>query len=137
MELVLVVPGLLLLMLVLALGGRLVEARGAVAGAARDAARAASLARYPGNGSLGADTLAQSAASSDLTSYCAGPHLDVVVTGFPALGQVAVVGENVTVTVQCDIDTSVFGLLGFGPRYEIRGSAVAPLDPLMCRGTTC
>jgi Flp pilus assembly protein TadG len=136
-ELVIVVPGLLLLMLIVALGGRLVEARGAVAGAARDAARAASLARYPGDGSLGADTLAQNAASSDLSGYCAGAHLNVAVTGFPQAGQAATEGENVTVTVNCDIDTSVFGMLGFGSRYDVTGSAVAPLDPFMCRGTAC
>jgi Flp pilus assembly protein TadG len=136
-ELAVVIPGLLLLMLIVALGGRLVEARGAVDGAARDAARAASLARYPGLGALGATSLAQQAAGGDLSSWCTGTHFGVVVNGFPAIGQQAQLGETVTVTVHCSIDTSVFGIFRIGARYLVTGTAVAPLDPFMCRGTAC
>lgn len=136
-ELAVVIPGLLLLMLIVALGGRLVEAQGAVDGAARDAARAASLARYPGTGVLGADTLAQQAAGGDLTSWCTGNHLNVTVAGFPGVGQPAPLGDNVTVTVQCSIDTSVFGVFHLGLRHQMTSVAVAPLDPYMCRGLAC
>ena len=136
-ELAVVIPGLLLLLLIVALGGRLVEAQGAVDGAARDAARAASLARYPGLGALGATSLAEQAAGGDLSSWCTGSHFGVAVNGFPGIGQQAPLGGTVTVTVTCDIDTSVFGMFNLGPRHQMTGIAVAPLDPFMCRGTAC
>jgi len=136
-ELVVVIPALVLLLLIVALGGRLVESQGAVDGAARDAARAASLARYPGNGALGATSLAQQAAAGDLSSFCAGGNLAVRVTGFPAIDQPAQLGDNVTVQVACDINTGVFAVLGLGTRHQMTATAVAPLDPFMCRGTQC
>jgi Flp pilus assembly protein TadG len=136
-ELAVVVPALVLLLLIVALGGRLVESQGAIDGAARDAARAASLARYPGTGPLGATSLAQQAAAGDLSGYCTGGNLDVTVSNFPALDQPAQLGDNVTVQVTCDINTSVFGVLGLGTRHRMTASAIAPLDPFMCRGTQC
>jgi Flp pilus assembly protein TadG len=136
-ELAVVIPALALLLLIVALGGRLVESQGAIDGAARDAARAASLARYPGTGPLGATSLAQQAAAGDLSGYCTGGNLNVTVSNFPALDQPAQLGDNVTVQVTCDINTSVFGVLGFGARHQMTASAIAPLDPFMCRGTQC
>jgi Flp pilus assembly protein TadG len=132
-ELAVIAPALVLLLLLVALGGWLVEARGAIDGAARDAARAASLARTPGPGQLGATTLADQAAVADLTGYCTGGNLKVNVTGFPALGAVAQLGDNVTVTVTCGVDTNFFGL----GTHWMTGTAVAPLDPYMCRGLDC
>jgi Flp pilus assembly protein TadG len=136
-ELAVMIPLLVLLMLIVALGGRLVESRGAIDGAARDAARAASLARYPGPGLLGATTLADQAAAGDLTGYCTGGNLKVDVTGFPATGEAAELGDNVTVSVTCGINASVFGVLGLGDTHWMTGTAVAPLDPYMCRGEDC
>lgn len=136
-ELAVVVPALALLLLIVALGGRLVEAQGAIDGAARDAARAASLARYPGTGPLGATSLAQQAAAGDLSGYCVGGNLNVTVSDFPALDQPAPLGDNVTVQVTCDINTDVFGVLGLGARHQMTATAIAPLDPFMCRGTQC
>jgi hypothetical protein len=139
-ELAVLTPILVLLMLLVALGGRLVEARGAIDGAARDAARAASLARYPGSqGPLGATTLAEQAAAGDLTGYCTGGNLSVSVAPgtFPPLGQSAQLGDNVTVTVTCTINTSVFGPLGLHSADTMTATAVAPLDPYMCRGLQC
>lgn len=136
-ELAVVIPALALLLLIVALGGRLVESQGAIDGAARDAARAASLARYPGTGPLGATSLAQQAAAGDLSGYCTGGDLAVTVTSFPALDQPAQLGDNVTVQVTCDINTSVFGVLGLGARHQMTANAIAPLDPFMCRGTQC
>jgi Flp pilus assembly protein TadG len=132
-ELAVIAPVLVLLMLLVAFGGRLVEARGAIDGAARDAARAASLARIPGEGPLGATTLADQAAAADLTGYCTGSDLAVNVTGFPALNDAAELGDNVTVTVTCGINTNFFGL----GTHSMTGTAVAPLDPFMCRGEQC
>jgi hypothetical protein len=135
-ELAAVVPALALLLLIVALAGDLVQAQGMVDGAARDAARAASMARYPGNGTLGADSLATQAADGDLTGRCIGAA-SVSVAGFPGIGQPAQLGDTVTVTVQCDIDTSIFGVLRLPATRTTTGIAVAPLDPLMCRGTAC
>ncbi|HSZ41313.1 MAG TPA: TadE/TadG family type IV pilus assembly protein [Trebonia sp.] len=136
-ELAVIVPALLLLMLLVVLGGHLVEARGAVDGAARDAARAASLARYPGQGTLGATSLADQAADGDLQGWCANGEPQVTVTGFPGAGNQAQLGDNVTVNVTCDINTSIFGLLDLPARFPVTGTAVAPLDPYMCRGQDC
>lgn len=136
-ELAVILPALLLLMLIVALGGRLVEARGAIDGAARDAARAASLARYPGTGNLGATYLAVQAADGDLKGWCANGGPRVSVLNFPALGDQAQLGDNVTVRVTCDINTSVFGLLDLRSTLPVTGTAIAPLDPYMCRGLQC
>ena len=136
-ELAVVIPALALLLLIVALGGRLVEAQGAIDGAARDAARAASLARDPGTGPLGAASLAQQAAAGDLSGYCTGGQLAVKVTNFPALDEPAQLGDNVTVLVTCYINTSVFGVLGLHATHKMTASAIAPLDPFMCRGTQC
>jgi Flp pilus assembly protein TadG len=131
-ELAAVIPALALLLLIVALAGDFVQAQGSVDGAARDAARAASLARNPGS----ADTLATQAADGDLTGRCLG-DIGVSVYGFPALGQSAALGDTVTVTVRCDIDTSIFGVFALPARRTMTGIATAPLDPFMCRGTAC
>jgi Flp pilus assembly protein TadG len=135
-ELAAVIPALALLLLIVALAGDFMQAQGSVDGAARDAARAASLARYPGTGSLGADSLATQAADGDLTGRCMGV-VGVRVDGFPALGQSAPLGGTVTVTVRCDIDTSIFGVFNLPATHTMTGIATAPLDPFMCRGTAC
>jgi Flp pilus assembly protein TadG len=138
-ELAVMIPALLLLMLIVVLGGRLVEARGAIDGAARDAARAASLARYPGAGDLGATSLADQAADGDLQGWCAngGPRVTVVPGTFPSPDQQVQLGDNVAVHVTCDINTSIFGLLRLPSTFPITGTAIAPLDPYMCRGLAC
>jgi hypothetical protein len=119
-----------------ALGGRRVEAPGAVDGAARDAARAASLARQPGDGPLGEQFLAEQAAGGDLSGWCPGQYLSVTVSP-PALDAPTALGQSVTVTVHCSIDTSIFGIFSLGARHTVTGVAVAPLDPYMCRGAAC
>ena len=135
-ELAAVVPALALLLLLVALAGDFVEAQGKVDGAARDAARAASMARYSGTGSLGADSLAAQAANGDLAGRCVGA-VGVTVAGFPGAGQQAQAGDTVTVTINCSIDTSIFGVFNLGATHDVTGIAAAPLDPLMCRGTAC
>lgn len=134
-ELVVIMPGLLLLLLLVAAGGRWVESHGAIDGAARDAARAASVARTSG----GAVSLAQQAATADLTSsgWCDPGSANVGVTGFPAGTGVTAQESDVTVTVRCDVNMSPFTLLGFNPAMPVKAAAVAPLDPFMCRGPNC
>ncbi|HEY2550931.1 MAG TPA: TadE/TadG family type IV pilus assembly protein [Streptosporangiaceae bacterium] len=115
-EFVLLAPVIILLMLFLLMAGRVVEANGQVGGAARDAARAASVARSTDE----ANQAAQEAVSSDIHQMqCGGPQLSGFVAGSAA----------VTVQLKCDLSLSPFG---FGS-LTITGSAVAPLDPLAAR----
>jgi Flp pilus assembly protein TadG len=137
-ELVVIAPALVLLLLLVGAGGRWVESHGAIDGAARDAARAASLARTPGD----AVTLAQQAADADLSGsgWCDAGTTNVEVTGFPAGTQVTPVTPgitDVTVTVTCSVNMSPFTALGFSAASPVTGTAVAPLDPYMCRGPNC
>ena len=131
-ELVVLAPGLALLLLLIAAGARVVEVQGHIDGAARDAARAASVARsYPG-----AVQAAQQAARADLgpTSLCAPRSVGVRVAGYPA---VPLPVAAVTVTVTCEVNMSPFTALGFGLSKRFTGQAVAPLDPFMCRDVAC
>ena len=130
-ELVVIAPGLIGLLLLVGAGGRVVEAQGHLDGAARDAARAASLA----DSAVQASQLALQAAQADLgsTSWCATRSVQALVTGFPAVGQLVVAGDDVTVTVQCDVNMSPFTVLGFNPAMAFSGRAVAPLDAFVER----
>lgn len=114
-EFVLLVPLLLVLMLFLAFAGRVVEAHGQVDGAARDAARAASIARSPGQAMAGA----RAAVDADIHGWCRG----VTVTGFTP-GSTAV-----AVTLHCSLDLT---FIDFG-HVPISGFAVAPLDQFVAR----
>jgi Flp pilus assembly protein TadG len=126
-ELVVLAPALALLLLLVAAGARVVEVQGHIDGAARDAARAASLARSLGQ----AQALATQAADADLgsTSWCQSVPAPTLV-GFPNQGQV-------TVTVTCTVNMSPFGPLGFNATRTFTGTAVAPLDPFVCRTGQC
>ena len=116
-EFAILAPAFVVLVLLLVVGGRIVEAQGQVDGAARDAARAASVQVY-GNLVQGA---VQSAARSDLTpgghSMCPG-GMTPSWTGGTAAGAV-------TVTVRCTINLSFFPGLG---ALTLSGHAAAPLD---------
>ena len=109
--------------------------QGHVDGAARDAARAASLGRSAAE----ADAFALQAAHADLgtSSWCAQGSVTATVAGFPAVGQAVLPGQDVTVTVGCEVNTSPFTILGFNPTTAFTAQAVAPLDPYMCRTGAC
>jgi Flp pilus assembly protein TadG len=130
-ELAVLAPGLALLLLLVAAGARVVEVQGHIDGAARDAARAASIARSYSQ----AVTAAQQAAAADLgpTSLCTPGTVGAQVAGFPAVPVTATAPGDVTVTVTCQVDMSPFKTLGFGVTKRFTGQAVAPLDPFMCR----
>ncbi len=134
-ELVVIAPGLILLLLLVGAAGRVVEAQGHLDGAARDAARAASLAQSPPQ----AGQAALQAAQDDLggTSWCAAGSVQTQVTGFPAAGQPVQPGGAVSVTVTCDVNMSPFGLLGFRPAMVLSSQAVVPLDVFTCREPGC
>jgi Flp pilus assembly protein TadG len=116
-EFVLVAPVLIVLMLFLVMAGRVEEARGEADGAARDAARAASIAQDPGDAQAFADQAITDDSSSNLT--CANPNVGGFAPGSPA----------VTVTVTCTLS---LGDIGFGT-WTITGYAVSPLDPYVAR----
>ncbi len=133
-ELAVVAPGLVLLLLLVGAAGRVVEAQAHLDGAARDAARAASIAPSP----VQASEAALQAAQADLgrTSWCAPGTVRATVTGYPAAG-LAQPGDDVAATVTCAADMSPFTLLGFRPSMPFTGRAVAPLDVFTCRGPGC
>lgn len=134
-ELVVLAPALALLLLLLGAGGRVVEVQGHIDGAARDAVRAASLARS----ALQASVLARQAAVADLgpASWCAPGSIVTQVNGYPAAGPLPAGGGDVAVIVSCEVNMSPFAALGFSAHMRFVGQAVAPLDPFMCRDVTC
>jgi Flp pilus assembly protein TadG len=114
-EFVLLAPLLIVLMLFLVLAGRVIEAHGQVDGAARDAARAASLARSLGE----ADADAQKAVNADINGWCQKVTVDGFTPGSTA----------VTVSLRCSLDLSYLGV----GTVTINGYAVAPLDQFVAR----
>ncbi len=124
-ELVLVVPMFLAALLLVVGLGRIVEAEGRVQGAARDAARAASIAR---SATLASDASRQ-AASVNLAEggvSCAAFEISVDTADFRPGGQVRV-------SVTCRADLSGFGLAGLPGSKTLRAEASAPLEQY--RGT--
>jgi Flp pilus assembly protein TadG len=121
-EMALLTPAFALLMLFIAGAGRIVEAQGQVDGAARDAARAASIQRDGGQVS----NAVYQAAYADLNP---GNHpmcpdgMQTNWNGGPATG-------NVQATVHCTINLMVVS--GFG-QVTLTGNAAAPLDTFMQR----
>jgi Flp pilus assembly protein TadG len=116
-EFAILAPMFVVVVLLLAVGGRIVEAQGQVDGAARDAARAASVQVY----GTQVSAAVQSAAGSDLSpgghNMCPG-GMSPSWTGGSAAG-------TVSVTVQCTINVSFFPGLG---TLTLTGHAAAPLD---------
>jgi Flp pilus assembly protein TadG len=117
LEFALLAPAFILLVLLLVVGGRIIEAQSQVDGAARDAARAASVQV---NRSYVQPAIAQ-AAQADLNpaghNMCPG-GLSETWAGGSAAGEV-------TVEVQCTINLSFFPGLG---TIRMTGHALAPLD---------
>ncbi|GIH74392.1 hypothetical protein Plo01_08210 [Planobispora longispora] len=109
----LLAPVFLLFLLFLVGAGRLVEAQGEVNGAARDAARAASVERTRSE----AETAAAAAAKEALTGECE-PRVDLS-------GTVWEEGGQVRAEVSCSLD---LGFLGFGAVKDVRGDSVVPLE---------
>jgi Flp pilus assembly protein TadG len=124
-ELVLLTPVLLVLLLLVVAGGRLAGARGAVDAAARDAARAGTIARSPGDARR--DALAAAAARLDEGSVgCRDLTVDVDASDFRA-------GGSVAVTVTCSVDLGDLTLLRVPGARDITSHAVEPVDAF--RGT--
>ena len=123
-ELVVLAPALALLLLLLGAGGRVVEVQGHIDGAARDAARAASLARS----SFQASALARQAALADLTagSWCAPRSVAVLVSGYPAVGPLPAGGADVTVIVSCAVKPSAVNGLMLTSQLTVTATSAPP-----------
>lgn len=126
-EMVIAVPGFLLLLLLIAGGANWVSTNSQVAGAARDAARAASLARSGDD----AGTAALAAAQYDLAGVCSdgGPTVKVILDGGTSFAD----ANDVNVTVSCQVNLQVFKIVGLDNTQPFTSVSVAPLDPFEAR----
>lgn len=129
-EFVVAAPALVLLLLVIAGGGQWLNLTGEVNAAARDAARAASIARsYPQ-----AQQDATAAVQADLGGICQDGL--TVPPPQPMAGGASVTfdtAQEVVVTVQCTANLSVFQSVGFHVSQTFTSTATAPLDPFVDR----
>ena len=119
-ELTLLMPVLVVALLFVVALGRIVTARGDVDAAARDGARAASLARDPAR----ADEAARAAAGRSLTGggvRCRSLEVRTDTGGWAAEAMVAV-------EVACTVELADVALLGLPGTKELRSRFVAPLD---------
>jgi Flp pilus assembly protein TadG len=118
-ELAVIAPVLLVFLMLLAGLGRLIEARGAVYGAARDAARAASLQRGPDE----ADAAARQAAEADLGGRCI-TRPSVVRVSVDAFAP----GNVVTYEITCEASLKGLGVFRISDVKRVTARASAPLD---------
>ena len=128
LELVILTPILVIFMMFLVALGRLVEAQGQVDGAARDGARAASIAQAPGV----AQQNAAQAVDSDLTSGAAKCTTSPSVT-FGG-GTNLAPGGQVNVVVKCNVSLGGLSLLGLSATRTISGEGSAPIDQFSVGG---
>ncbi|MFI7638587.1 TadE/TadG family type IV pilus assembly protein [Nonomuraea sp. NPDC049400] len=112
-ETVMLAPVFLLFLMFLAGAGVLVETQGRVNGAARDAARAASVQRSFGDAEAAAEAIAESA----LTGPCGSPSVSLD-------GSTWEQGGQVQAEVSCELD---LGFLGVGAK-RMTGTAVVPIE---------
>jgi Flp pilus assembly protein TadG len=116
-EVVILAPVMILFILVLVAFGQLVDGRGALDGAARDAARAGSIQKDHGT----AMAEARKAAEADLTDVCTGP-VSVVQTsaGFE---------PDTIFTVEVSCQVRGLAMLGLDVPTRLTASFSSPLDP--------
>ncbi|MFJ9708605.1 TadE/TadG family type IV pilus assembly protein [Streptomyces sp. NPDC101234] len=116
-EVVILAPVMILFILVLVAFGQLVNGRGAIDGAARDAARAGSIQKDHAT----AMSEAQKAADADLSDVCSGP-VSVVQTseGF---------APDTIFTVEVSCEVRGLAMLGLDIPTTLSASFSSPLDP--------
>ncbi|HZR49973.1 MAG TPA: TadE/TadG family type IV pilus assembly protein [Streptosporangiaceae bacterium] len=120
-------PLLVVLMLLIAAGGEWIDYKGEVSAAARDAVRAASLARQFGD----AQTFANQAAQQDLGGLCQGGNMTTTVSLLGS-GNFAT-AQDVQVTVTCQARLPAFHDLGIDVNATFTDTATAALDPFVER----
>ena len=134
-ELAALAPALLLILLLVIAAMRVTVAGGRVDSAARDAARAASLTRTPGQASLAAG---QMAARSLAGAHVACTRLAVTVDTAGFAAPAGVVGNGGTggavgVHVSCTVDLADVAIPGVPGSMTMTASYTAPLDPYRAR----
>jgi Flp pilus assembly protein TadG len=124
LEVVVIAPAIIALLGLMVAFGRVIDAGGAVDGAAHAAARAASLQRDADS----AQTQGQAAAESSLSGdgiTCQNTDVAVDTSGYSLdVGQAA----TVTVTVSCTAKLSDIGLPGLPGSKTLTSSWTSPLD---------
>lgn len=127
LEMVLMTPIFIGFLMLLVGVGRIIDAQSQVDGAARDAARSASVARSESDAvTRAADTVAFSLNGHD---WCTGGPQAETDTG--AWGP----GGRVTVTVTCDAELGGLSFIGLPGTKTLTGAATAPIDTYSYRGT--
>ena len=126
LEVVLVTPLLLLLLMFIVGLGRLASSRGEVDGAARDAARAASIARTPPAAADAARAVA-SATLADRSITCAQLDVAVDTSDFRP-------GGSVSVNIACAVRLNDLAGTGFGSSRVLHGEAIAVIDTYRSAG---
>ena len=121
-ELTVMVPAVVLLLVFVVFAGRVTGARLDVAGAAADAARAASVRQHPRDAAADARDIA-AASLADRGVTCAPLGVDVDTGAFTR-------GGSVAVTVHCTVDLSDLGLLGVPAARTVSARATEILDVL-------
>jgi Flp pilus assembly protein TadG len=116
-EAVLLAPVLLIFMLFIVGAARIAEAKGEVDGAARDAARAASVQRDFG----AAESAASEAAAAGLD--CGGGQPQVSLAGSDWRQ-----GGSVRADVTCDVDLGSAAGFGFAASIRMSSTSVVPLE---------
>ena len=133
-EFVVAAPALVLLLLLVSAGGQWLNLTGKVGSAARDAVRAASLARTFAD----AQANAQTAAQSDLAGVCSGgapvTKVQLFSNGAPVGAGNFAVAQDIEVTVSCVANLAAFHVIGFPVSQTFGDTTAAPLDPFEDRG---
>ena len=120
-EVVLLAPVFLLLVLLVVGLGRVEQARLQVTGAARDAARAASLTRTPADATSQARTSVDVALTGQKVTCTGGPRVDVQATRFTP-------GGAVTVTVTCTALLADLTFPGLPGTKTVTATATSSID---------
>lgn len=120
-ELVLLVPAIVLAVLLVVAVGRVEQARLQVTGAARDAARAASLTRSVPAAQVAAQTSAEVALSAESVSCAGGPTISLDGTQFEP-------GGVVDVTVTCTARLGDLGFPSMPTTKTLTATASSPLE---------
>ena len=128
LEVVILAPVLIFLLALVIAAGRTSSADTAVAAAARDAARQASIARTPAAAQAAALTSAQAALSQDGLDCAPTVTVDTAGFGVP-VGQPAAVSADVS----CTVPLSDLLLPGLPGSKTLRAAFTSPLDPFRAR----
>lgn len=122
-ELVIVMPILIAFLFLMAMAGRLTDAKGDVVSAAADAARAASLQRSAGAAQIEAQAAATESVAGEKLNCARGPT--VTTTFEPPPFQR---GATVHVVVECTVNTSDLTFIGLPLSVTLSEEAWEPID---------